>query len=126
MLDFHMLERCSDKHWKRFKAVGDNNQELIEYRQKVVAEVQVRALKVQEIEVEIARVDAVVKELRDGMVLRGQAGMGQVREAHLRVHRQRCEALQAEFERAVADLARAERRLVEVDERIEEEALIRE
>ncbi len=101
-----------------------DDHELIEYRQKVVAEVQVRAVKVREIEVEIARVDAVVKELREGMVLRGQASVGQVREAHLRVHRQRCDELQADLERAVADLARAERRLIEVDERIEEEALM--
>lgn len=97
--------------------------ELLEYRKRVVAEVELRALKVKEVELEIARVMLSVETMKDGLTIRGKVVMGQVRDAHIRAEKRKCSELRQELERAAGDLARAERRLIEVDEEIEEAGL---
>jgi hypothetical protein len=98
--------------------------ELLEYRKRVVAEVELRALKVREVELEIARVVLSVETMKDGLAIRGKVVMEQVRDAHIRAEKRKCSELRKELERAAADLARAERRLIEVDEEIEETGLM--
>ena len=98
--------------------------ELLEYRKRVVAEVELRALKVREVELEIARVVLSVETMKDGLAIRGKVVMEQVRDAHIRAEKRKCAELRKELERAAADLARAERRLIEVDEEIEETGLM--
>lgn len=98
--------------------------ELLEYRKRVVAEVELRALKVREVELEIARVVLSVETMKDGVAIRGKVVMEQVRDAHIRAEKRKCAELRKALERAAADLARAERRLIEVDEEIEETGLM--
>lgn len=97
-------------------------EELLAYREKVVAEVEVRALRLREIEVQVALVAQVVDSFPVSHVLRGSVGRDQARMAHERLQRRRYAELCEQREQAAADLVRAERRLCEVDERLKEGA----
>lgn len=93
-------------------------EELLAYRKKVVAEVEVRALRLKEIEVQVAEVAQVIDRFPINHPFRGSAGRDQARMAHERLQRRRYTELCERREQAAADLVRAERRLCEVDERL--------
>lgn len=100
--------------------MSEEEEELLSYREKVVAELEVRALRLKEIEVQLAQVAQVIESFRINGALRGSVGRGQARIAHERVQRRRYADLCEQREQAAADLVRAERRLCEVDERLRE------
>lgn len=99
-----------------------DEEELVAYREKVVAEVEVRALRLKEIEVQVAQIAQVIDTFPSSNVLRGSAARGQARMAHERLQKRRYSDLCKQRDQAAADLVRAERRLCEVDERLKEEA----
>ena len=99
----------------------ETRDELEQYRLKVVAELERRELRVQELanEVENARV-AVEVATRARVSWSADTARNQIEAAHRARLRQTLKELEDESVQAKADLTRAEERLREVDERISE------
>jgi hypothetical protein len=101
--------------------VGETSEELRSYREKVIAEVERRLLRLRAIETEIERAKfAAEANGRSWALLSRDTGRNQVEAAHRKRLREQVQELKREHEQAEADLDRAKVRLVEVDQRLEE------
>jgi hypothetical protein len=97
----------------------EDEAELLQYREKVVAELERRAILLREIEGRVAEVEFSLKSASSGRrALLGGAGRIQVQEAHKAKLKDVMRELQQELETALIDLQRAETRLREVDIRL--------
>jgi hypothetical protein len=101
--------------------VGETSEELRSYREKVIAEVERRMLRLRAIETDIERAKfAAEANSRSGALLSQDTGRNQAAAAHQKRLRERVQELAREREQAEADLDRAKVRLVEVDQRLQE------
>jgi chromosome segregation ATPase len=101
--------------------VGETSEELQSYREKVIAEVERRMLRLRAIETDIERAKfAAEANNRSWALLSRDTGRNQAAAAHNKRLRERVQELTREREQAEADLDRAKVRLVEVDQRLEE------
>ena len=98
----------------------EDEAELLEYREKVVAELERRAIRLREIDERVAELEFSIASTRRGKkTLMGDVGRIQVGEAHRNKLREAAKELQQERESALVDLQKAETRLKEVDMRLD-------
>ncbi len=101
--------------------MGESIEELRSYREKVIAEVERRMIRLRAIETDIERAEfSRDADGRSQNLLSRDTGRNQAAEAHRKRLRERVQGLKREREQAEADLERAKERLVEVDQRLEE------
>ena len=101
--------------------MAETIEELQSYREKVIAEVERRMMKLRAIETDIERAEfAAAAPGRSQALLSSDTGRNQAAAAHRKRLRERVHELKREREQAEADLERAKVRLVEVDQRLEE------
>jgi seryl-tRNA synthetase len=100
--------------------VAEDREELEQYREKVVAEVERRMLRVREIENDIERASfAAGAASRARASLSANTARNQVEAAHRARLKGALKSLRSELEEAQADLERAEARLEDVESRLE-------
>ena len=101
--------------------MAETRDELEQYREKVVAEVERRMMRLREIEDEIERMTFVAEAAaRARVALSASTARNQVQAAHRARLKESMKVLHAQRSEAEADLERAEQRLQEVDRRLEE------
>jgi hypothetical protein len=98
----------------------ESEAELLEYREKVVAELERRAIRLREIEERVAAVEFSIKAAGGGRrTLMGGVARIQVLQAHRAKLKEEAHELHRERDNALADLQKAESRLKEVDLRLD-------
>ena len=103
--------------------MNDNEADLESYKAMVIAEIERRALRVQQLESEIARIQfAVEAASRNRKVSLAETARIQVEAAHRAKLRRDIKELEKERAIALGDLEKAQSRLQEIDERMEEMA----
>jgi hypothetical protein len=101
--------------------VGSEEQQLLEYREKVLAELERRANLLRDLEERVAELQGVLEAATKGRkVMAGETARIQVEAAHRARVRQSLQGVYKEREVAVNDLQKAETRLREVDIQLEE------
>lgn len=100
---------------------GDNESELLAYREKVVAELERRALRMGELQEQIRALEFALDSAHRGrkMMVGGVARI-QVEAAHKAKLKQDLRLLWKDRDLAASDLQKAESRLIEVDRRLED------
>lgn len=99
--------------------MAESQEELEQYREKVIAEVERRMLRVREIENDIERANfAAEAASRSRTALSANTARNQVEAAHRARLKGALKTLGAELEEAQADLERAEARLEDVESRL--------
>lgn len=100
---------------------SNDETELVEYREKVVAELERRTIRLREIEAQVAHTQASIESVGGGRkIMAGGTARIQVEAAHKAKLKEVLRGLYRERELAVSDLHKAEVRLQEVDARLEE------
>ena len=114
--------RCSAWRSKGLTdVVGSDEEELLEYREKVLAELERRANLLRELEQRVAELQGVLEATTRGRkVMVGGTARIQVEAAHRARVRQNLRGVHKEREVALNDLQKAETRLREVDIQLEE------
>ena len=98
-----------------------NELELLQYRDKVIAELERRLLRLREVENELASVRFVLdSSIRSCRTLRGDTARIKVEEAHKAKLKNSLKQLESKRLEAQKDFERAEQRLKEVDQKIYE------
>lgn len=101
--------------------MGETIEELQSYREKVIAEVERRMMRLRAIETDIERAEfAADSHGRSQTLLSSDTGRNQAAAAHRKRLREHVHELKREREQAEADLERAKVRLIEVDQRLVE------
>lgn len=101
--------------------MAETIEELQSYREKVIAEVERRMMRLRAIETDIERAEFEVEsQNRSHTLLSRDTGRNQAAAAHRKRLRERVETLRKERGQAEEDLERAKARLEEVDERMAE------
>lgn len=100
---------------------SDDEQELLQYREKVIAELERRTMRLREIEQQVSQLQGVLESTSRGRkVMMGGAARIQVEAAHKAKLKQALRGLWQEREIAVMDLQKAETRLQDVDAQLDE------
>ncbi len=100
---------------------SDDEQELLQYREKVIAELERRAIRLREIEQQISELQGVLEATGRGRrVMMGGAARIQVEAAHKAKLKQVLRGLYHDKEIALADLQKAETRLQDVETQLDE------
>jgi len=100
---------------------SSDEDELLQYREKVLAELERRAIRLREIEQQVAQLQSAIDQSTRGRkVFMGGAARIQVEAAHRAKLKEELRGLYREKEIAVGDLQKAEMRLQEVDLQLDE------
>ena len=100
---------------------SNDEEELLQYREKVLAELERRAVRLRELEQQVAQLQGSLEQTGRGRkVIMGGAARIQVEAAHRARLKEELRGLSREREIAMGDLQKAETRLQEVDLQLDE------